>query len=98
MNFANFTLLTFTDFHLIITTQERIVFSIFWRESTATDCFVCLSVHPIALTASSLVVFAHIEIINISEYPSIPPDLRIKNPRGLDDAAVAGLVKQMKTR
>ena len=32
------------------------------------------------------------------EYPSCPPTLGVRNPRGLDEAAVAGLLADMNAR
>ena len=37
-------------------------------------------------------------IILILEYPSCPPTLGVRNPRGLDEAAVAGLLADMNAR
>ena len=36
--------------------------------------------------------------IIILDYPSSPPTLGVRNPRGLDEAAVAGLLADMNTR
>ena len=36
--------------------------------------------------------------ISILEYPTCPPTLGVRNPRGLDEAAVAGLLADMNAR
>ena len=36
--------------------------------------------------------------LSILDYPSSPPTLGVRNPRGLDEAAVAGLLADMNTR
>ena len=38
------------------------------------------------------------KLISILEYPTCPPTLGVRNPRGLDEAAVAGLLADMNAR